>query len=145
MTTRRSRIGSASADWRPNISAAWAKIGPRAPSELIDRLGHAGFEAVAGRALRRLLLEQFKHCAVLTRRRDDPKPAALVREQDASGVDVQQGDAPRGERRQHVDDVELVDEVVGQFDKRVDEELLTIHDASEPLARQPETPTQLRL
>ena len=92
-----------------------------------------------------MLLEQFEHCAVLTRRRDDPKPAALVREQDASGVDVQQGDAPRGERRQHVDDVELVDEVVGQFDKRVDEELLTIHDASETLARQPDTPTQRRL
>ena len=82
------------------------------------------------RPLGGLEFEQLQERGFLPGRRDQVQRDATVAQHDAGGIDGQQGDAPRGQGGEHVDDVELDDEVVGQLDERPREELFPFHVTS---------------
>jgi len=65
-----------------------------------------------------LELEQLEQVRLLAGGGHDVEQAGLVGQQDAGGAGIQQRHAPVAQHGQQVDDVELVDEGVGQLHER---------------------------
>jgi hypothetical protein len=78
-----------------------------------------GAVAVEARPLLVLELEQLEQTSLIARRRHHLQVAALIGEQDPRRADVEHRDAPVGQRRQEVDDVEVVDQRVSQLHERL--------------------------
>ena len=102
----------------------------------------AGEEAVEAGTLGVLDLEQLDHLRRLGRRGHQPQGAARVGEQYAGRRRVEQLHAALRDAHQQLDDVEVVDQVVGQLDEGASEPLLAGHVAGrsswvESAVRQP--------
>ena len=67
------------------------------------------------RALVALQLEELEETGFLAGSGDDPRIPVGIDEQNARGIGVDEFDAPIGEHRQEVDDVEVVDQGVGKL------------------------------
>lgn len=90
--------------------------------------GHqTGPEAVRARALLGLQLEQLHDPHRLTGGRHHPEFAFGRHNHHAGGGDVEDLHAPVGEQREQLDDVELVDQGVGQLDQGRYQQALRCH------------------
>jgi hypothetical protein len=78
-------------------------------------------EAVEARPFARLQLEQLDDAHRLARRRHRLELTARRRQHDPGGSDVEDLDAAGRQQGEQLDDVEVVDEVVGQLHHRASE------------------------
>ena len=113
-----SRSGTAHTDGKPARTLSAANCGHGdADVEVGVADDAAGVEAVEARTLVVLDLEQLEQADLLGRGADHPEMPIAVGQQDPGGGSLQQLDAARGQRGEHLDHVEVVDERVDDLDE----------------------------
>ena len=113
----------------PGFEGDGGEAGPAAVGggEVLVDDGFAAAIAVQARSFLRLQLEQLDDPHRLAGRRHHPQLAVGGDEHDPGGGDVEDLDATIRQRGQQVDDVEVVDEVVGQLDEGAGEQRFACH------------------
>jgi hypothetical protein len=92
----------------------------------------SGAEGVEAWTLVGLKFEKFHHLHYIAGRRHKSQLTGRGREHDAGGGHPEHVDAPIRQAREQVDDVKVLDKVVGDFDERVNDGLISgrLHGAS---------------
>jgi hypothetical protein len=118
-------VGHAEADVAGGVGEDRPPVLGRAQIDV--RYGLTGGEAVQAGAFVPLQFEQLQQVRRLVGVGDHLQGAALVVEHQAGGVGVDQFDAALGQDLQEVEDVELLDQRVGQLDEHLCQALLPHH------------------